>query len=812
MEGVSMNSFLQNLRFAARQLLRNPGFTLTVVITLALSIGANTAIFSIVNALMIKSLPYPDPNRLGTLFQRTQGPKPSDEQRWINGTQWEQLRDNVPSLTSAVYSTLAGGANLQAGSQVAYVHAGRVSAHYFDVLRIHPTAGRTFSADEDAPKGPKAVILSYDLWHNIFSSDRDLIGQTIHLKGEPYSVVGILPQGATTPLNADLYTALQPSRDGEGEGTNFGVIFRLNDGATWQQADSQINRAWSARIAQVESHNPGTRVQFYTVPFQKGMAADLRPQAIALMAAAGFILLIACANLAGLTLVRMARRLPEIATRLALGASRWQILRQLWIENLLLAGLGGGAGIGIGFAALRGLISLLPEDFLPVASVPLDARVLAFTTLIAVFTSVLFGMLPAFTSSRADLRSSLANRASSSVQSVRLRQFLIAGEVALTVVLLAGSGLLIRTLIHLQTLPPGFNPNGVMTAKASLDDARFHDPVAFHRLLSDSVDAMERIPGVQSAAVGLTLPYERTLNSGVLLHDGPRLGKTIGSDLVYVTPGFFETLQMPLIAGRSFTNSDGPNTQQVAIINSAFARKFFPGLNPIGLQLDKGTVIVGVVSDIQLTSGLNPTAPIQSEETMYVPATQVPTPMLFVHVWFQPSWIVRTSSPVQRLTERMQQALSSVAPGLPFSGFYRMTDLEAKALAMQRIEVALLSAMAGLALLLSAVGIFALVANLVTQRTRDIGIRIALGSTIRQAMTHVSASGIRASGAGLLVGLALCFMVLPIMRTVLYGVGIYDIPSLAAVVATLALLSLIAATVPALRIARIDPAKTLREE
>ena len=807
-----MNSVTRNVRQALRQLARNPGFTATVILTLALSIGANTAIFSVVNALMLKSLPYPQPDRIGTLFQRSQGSATTDEMRWIDGTQWERLRDNVPALTSAVYAALASGANLEAGPRLGYVHAGRVSAHYFDVLGIRPALGRAFSATEDAPKGPKAVILSYNLWHSVFASDRNLIGQTIRLKGESYTVIGILPEDATTPLNADLYTALQPSPQGEGQGTNFGVIFRLNGSATWQQADAQLNRAWAYRIAQIESKNPGLKITYFTVPLQKGSTAELRPRAIALMCAAGFILLIACANLAGLTLVRMTRRLPEIATRLALGATRWQILRQLWIENLLIATLGGTAGIAVGYAALRGLLSLLPENFLPVENVPLDLRVLLFTAGITLFTSILFGMLPAFATSRIDLRSSLANRVSSSAQSLRLRQALIAGEVALTVVLLAGSGLLIRSLIHLETLPPGFNPNGVMTAKASLDDARYHDPVAFRRLLSDGVDAMQRIPGVESAAVGLTLPYERTLNDGVLLHDGPQNGKSVGTDVVYVTPRFFDVLQMPLIRGRAFTTADGPSTQPVVIVNSAFAQKFFPGINPVGLIISKNALIVGVVSDTQLTSGLNPTAPIQSEETLYMPASQVAPPMLFVHAWFQPSWVVRTSGPVDGLTAQMQRALSSVASGLPFSGFYRMSDLETKALAMQRIEVALLTTMAGLALVLSAIGIFALVASLVTQRTREIGIRIALGSTIRQAMTHVSSSGVRAAGVGLALGLVLCFLALRTMNSVLYGVGVYDAPSLITVIATLLTVTLLAATIPALRIARIDPATTLREE
>jgi hypothetical protein len=351
-----------------------------------------------------------------------------------------------------------------------------------------------------------------------------------------------------------------------------------------------------------------------------------------------------------------------------------------------------------------------------------------------------------------------------------------------------------------------------MTAKASLDDARYQDPAAFQRLMSDSVAAMQRIPGVRAAGVGLSLPFERALNGGEMLHDGPRAEKMIGSDTLYATPGFFEALEMKLIAGRTFTASDGPKAQPVAIINATFARKFYPGLNPVGLTVDKGITIVGVVSDVQLTSGLNPIAPLQSEETIYFPAAQVGTGMLGVHVWFQPSWVVRTAGPVEGLTEQMQKALAAVDPALPFSGFYRMSDLQAEALSEQRVEVALLTTMAGLALLLSAVGIFGLVANLVTQRAREIGIRIALGATIRQAMAHVSSSGVRASAAGLIVGLGLCVGSLRAMRSLLYGVGAFDLPSILSVVGTLAAVTLLAVTVPALKIARIDPAKTLREE
>ena len=821
----------QDLRFGLRMLARNSGFTVTVVLTLALSIGANTAIFSIVNALLLKSLPYSHPERLGAIYARTTGPDSYDMRRNIDGEQWELLRDNVPSLLSAVSSIRTSGVNLQAGSHAQYLHAGRVSARYFDVLGLHPILGRSFLADEDRPHGPKTAILSYALWRTVFGAGPKVLGQAMLLKGEPYTIIGVLPEGAVTPLNAEVYIALQPSREGEGMGTNFQAVTRLRDGANWQQADAEMNRAW-ARSSHVEhfvSSNPGARITYYSVPLQKGQTDALQSQVLALMLAAGFILLIACANLAGLTLVRMLRRTAEIATRVALGASGWQIQRQLWIENLLLAFLGGTVAIGVGFLATRALLLLLPENFLPVANVPLDLRVLAFTFLLSLLTSVFFGMMPALTGRRIDLRSSILSRSIIGGGTIRLRQGLIAGEVALTVVLLAGAGLLIRTLIHLETLPPGFNPDGVITAKASLDDVRYYEPASFRKLLNSSLDAMRQIPGVENAAVGLTLPYERALLSAVKVSEGKEAGLEITTNQVYVTPGYFETLQIPVLAGRTFSDSDAPDTQPVVIINQTFARKFFHGANPVGRPLvfpfsnegNPNKLIVGVVADTVLSSAskLNAgSAPLTSEEAIYIPAAQITDSksLSVLHAWFQPSWIVRSAHPrggsVQNLTAQMQSALASADPNLPFSGFYAMKDLMAATLATEGIEVALLAAMASLALLLSAVGIFALVANLVAQRTREIGIRIALGSTVQRVMIQIGQSGISAAAIGLLAGLILSAGALRAMRSVLYGVDIYDPPTIAIVVLTLSVVALAATTAPAMRVARIDPAKTLREE
>jgi predicted permease len=808
-----LEELARDLRYAARQLARNRGFSSTVILTLALAIGVNTAAFSLVNALLLRRLPYPQPEQLGAISMRLTGPMAMDAPSSINGEQWENLRDRVPSLLSAVASS-ASEVNLATAERSHAVRAARISAHYLDVLGIHPAIGRNFTEEEDLPNGAKVALLSGRLWRSVFNSDRNLVGQAIRLKGETYTVIGILPESTPAPMDTEVYTPLRPSREGEGRGGNYEAIVRLRDGATWQQADAEIGRAWADVGRSFAARNPGTQVSFHTVALQKGATLQLRPLVLGLLLATGFILLIACANLAGLMLVRMERRKPELATRLALGASMSRVLRQLWVESLLLALLGGTAGVSVGYAALHGLLALLPKHFLPVADVPLDGHVLAFTLIASLLTSLLFGMLPALFLRRFDLSERLSSRFCTSHPRLRLRQMLIAGEVALTVVLLAASGLLIRTLVHLETLPPGFDAKGVLAAKASLDDVRYADPAAFRKLMDESLAAMQRIPGVKSAAVGLTLPYERPLNDEVTIRNGKETGTSANSDVIYTTPGYFETLGIPLLAGRAVASSDGPETQHVAIVNLAFARKFFHGENPLGRTLNKETMIVGMVGDVPLSPCFgNDDTPLDREPTMYIPAAQVDKKLLtLVHIWFEPSWIVRATNPGEDLAVAMQRTLASVDPGLPFSGFYHMNDLRAKTLYVQRVEVAALGLLAGLALLLSAVGIFALVASLVTLRTREIGIRIALGSSLREAIATVGNSGVNAALAGLGIGLALCAVLLPAMRSMIFGIEVYDMRTAAAVVLSLLLVVFLAAFTPALRIARIDPAQTLRAE
>jgi len=818
---ATLDAILRDLKYAFRQLRRNPGFTLTVLLTLSVAIGANTAVFSMVNALLLRPLPYPQPEHLGSLVSHYEGilgstgKATSEDDNSSDGETWELVRDNVPAVIAGATAGTRG-VNLQIGSSIRYVREQRVSAGYLEALGVRPIFGRSFTKEEDRPDGAKVVVVSYKIWQSLLGADREAIGKAIHLKGEPYTVVGVLPPHSETPDKADLLTPLRPTRTGEGEGNNYGVILRLRDGASWAQADAQLAPLHPGILQRRQTR---AHAWLYAVPLQKDFARDQGTPVFLLMSAVALVLLIAGANLAGLMLVRVLRRRGEITTRLALGATPASVLRQLMMEPLVLALIGGSIGVAMAANVLGLLARLAPPDSIPVGGLGLDHRVLWFAVAISLFSSLFIGILPALEFRRMDLRSSMtanASRSSSAAARSRMRQALIAGEVMLTVVLLAGAGLLIRTLIYLETLPPGFDATNVMTAKASLDDAQYHDPVAFHKLLKQSVDAMKRIPGVESAAVGLSLPYERGLNNGVVILDGPSAGKEYTSSDAYVTPEYFQSMRIPILSGRGFAESDSASSETVALVNFTFARKLLGSNDPVGRHIRSNGVtytIVGMVADVTKRPGIIQTAPLATEAVFYVPATQMSQSMVNVaHVWFQPSWIVRTNGPVAGLAEAMQKALSDCDPSLPFAGFHSLSDIQALALQQQRFEVLLLGILAGLALLLSLVGVYGLVSNMVVQRTREIGLRMALGSSVRQAMVEVGTSGIVAVGSGMIAGLALAVVAVRVIKSELYGVQIYDPATFVAVLLLLILAATAATFLPTRRIAQIDPASTLRAE
>ena len=813
---------LDDLKIAVRQLRRSPGFAAAVVVTLALAIGVNTTVFSLLDGFLLRGLPYPQPERLAALEYHEQAKNGSynGDNDSSDNAAWRAFLENVPSVTAAIGGEPFGdteGANLQtgpSGGAAEYVHGARVSAHYFDVLGIEPLLGRGFTEDEDAPGAGKAAVLSYNLWRTAFGADRGVLGKQILLRGAPYTVVGVMPQGAQMPSPADVWTPLMPNDPhGMCAGDNCLILMRLKPGATWDRVRAEL-----AHMPPPRNTNPAKEnVWYYASPLHFYAGSSMREQTQALMAAVGFILLIACANLAGLMLARIHRRTPEMATRMALGATRGRILRQLWIENLVLALGGGAAGVGVALGLFPVLKKLLPDGMIPVGGFGLDGRVLAFTLGAALLTSLLFGALPALETRRVDLRSSIASGTRAVAGgSGRVRQGLIGAEVALTVVLLAGAGLLVRTIAHLETLPTGFDAHNVMTAKASLDDARYHDSEKFHGLLSASVAAMERIPGVQNAAVALSLPYERGLNDGLTVKDGPRAGYEYGSSETYVTPEFFDALKIPILSGRAIRDSDTDKSEPVAVVNADFGKTFYYDANPVGRHFQSEGVtytIVGVVPNVVKRLGMTSGPPLATEPMFYVPAVQVNQAIVnLAHEWFQPSWIVRTRWSVSGVREQMERALAGVDPGLPFSGFYSMQDVLNTQLQMQRIEGLLLGTLAGLALLLSAVGIYALVSNLVVQRTREIGIRIALGSTLGGAMRTIASSGLVAAVCGVAAGLVGSAFALQLMKSAIYGVSTYDPVTLVSVPLLLLTIAAAASVLPALRIARIDPAETLRSE
>ncbi len=401
----------------------------------------------------------------------------------------------------------------------------------------------------------------------------------------------------------------------------------------------------------------------------------------------------------------------------------------------------------------------------------------------------------------------------------RARTLLIAGEIALTVVLVAATGLLIRSLVYLETLPPGFDATNVTAGKVSLDEVRYHDAATVQHLFSSSLDAMRKIPGVEDAAVGLSLPYERGLNNGAKIADGKNQGKQFEATAIYATPGYFDTLRMHLLAGRDFNAGDTATSQPVAIVNESFARKYLDQRNAVGRHLggnlgdSRPIEVIGIVPDVVKTPGIDSTAPLTTEPTVYVPVTQVDSKLFaLVHTWFQPSWIVRTRGPIAGITGQMQKALADADPSLPFSGFYSMSDLQQQDLGMQRTEVMLLGVLAGLALLLSAIGVYGLIASLVVQRKREIGIRLALGSSIRAAMFEVGRLGVLATLLGLSVGIAASLVALRAMKGFIYGIGMYDPATLFGTAMALAVVALAATFLPARRISRIDPTTILREE
>ena len=810
-------TLLADVRFALRQLRKSPGFALTVVATLALCIGVNTAVFSVLDAVLLRTAPYPEPDRLAVVITASAGAGAADFNTGQTGALFEAVRDHTAGLDAAA-SSGTNGANFSANDTPEYIQQQRISAGYFRVLGVKPRQGREFSREEDVPDGPAVAILSHAFWQRAFQSDPAVLGRGITLRGEPYTVVGIMPPDFRAASPIDVWTPLRPSRTGEGGGSNYHVIARLRPGVTWPQATEQLRSLSQALNADPAFPREVKNFEQRIVPLQERETGDSRTELLLTWAAVLMVLLIGCVNIAGLLLARGGARGREIATRMALGGSRAAIVRQLLTESVVLALAGGILGIGVGGFALDWLKQLGAEKHQLWHPIELDARVLAVMLATALFTSLIFGLAPALRTSRLDIRSVLSEsgRGIAGSRSNWMRGALVVAEVALSLVLLIGAGLMVRTLGWLNGLNPGFDPRNVLAAEASLQDARYRTVPAVNRLYSETLDRLRRIPGVESAAVALTLPYERPLNNGVRTIDGADR-EMHTAEVVYTTPGYLETMRIPLLAGRALRDSDTADSAKIVVVSQSFAARYFANGAALGGHVNLGggsREIVGIAGDVQQHSGISPTGgPLSLEPTIYMPAAQTRDGFLqVVHTWFSPKWVVRTNGPTANLNSAIRNAIAEVDPRLPIAHFRTLDQLRDIQTGSQRYLAALFSLLAGLALLLAAIGIYGLISQTIAQRRHEIGIRLALGATAGQTIVNTMRPGLALSIVGIAAGLLLASLSVQFLRSLLWGIKETDPLTFAATAAILLAVAGLATLAPALRILRMDPAQTLRSE
>lgn len=810
---------MHDLRYAFRLIRQNWGFSLTVVAILALCIGANTAVLAVVNGAMRRPLPFPEPDRLAQVVAvfRHEGASSADDSH--DGRTWFAIRDGVPSLDATVYSDWITGVNLGVSGNGVYVRQQRIAAGFFRVMGVAPMIGREFTPDEDRSGGGTAVILSHALWHKYFHDDASVIGRGVLLRGEPFTVVGVMPAGYRSDTKADLWTPLRPSTTGEGSGSNYVIAARIKHGATKEEAAAQLaSLVPELKKAGVYGKDVDVRrerkvdVTLNVIPMLEGMTSDLRKPLMLLWAAVGFVFVLGCVNIGGMLLARASGRIGEIATRLALGAPFSRIVRQLLIESTLLGLLGGLTGAFVGWAALAGLREFGALTFPFLEAVELDWRVLAATLLLTLLAGIAFGLAPAWQATRVDLRS-----AQSGSRGVAGRKrfislgALVGGQVALTVPLLFGAGLFLHTFLYLWNMNPGFDPNHVMFARFSLEDARYKTSGKMNQLYDKALARLHETPGIEAAAVSLTLPYERALNEGVRIGGSENLEAT---NMSYVTTEFFTALRIPLLQGRVFDQADGANSASVAVVNQAFVKRYLKNGEPLGQTLKiegKQLVIVGIVGDVlDKRAGWGDYGPVGRIPMVYTPATQFEG--MGVHIWFSPKWVVRSSLDGAQVVRAIEDATHAADPLLPMASFASVRDLKEDALTFQRFLAVLAGTIAALAMVLSAMGIYGLISNLVTERTKELGIRMALGSGVGKAIQVALRPGLLWVLGGVAAGTAAALAFERFLKSFLYGVQPGDPLTLLGVGSGLLLATALASLIPALRIARLNPADTLRSE
>jgi putative ABC transport system permease protein len=813
-----LETLWQDLRFGGRTLVRNPGFATIAVLTLALGIGANAAIFSVVNAVLLRPLPWSDPDRAVMIWSKWV----SFDKTWVATGEVVDYRKRSRTLQE-IGAWSEGQVNLTGDGEPERVSSASVTSNLFSTLGVSPMIGRVFTREEDVPNGPRVVVLGFGLWNRRYAADPGIVGRSILINGDSFQVVGVMPSGFVLPTDyrnpepSQIWAPLRMDPASTDHGSHgLYAAGRLQPGATVQQAADELQGI--ARAMTQEGLYP-VQMQFGTVVLSltDEVVGDVRRSIWLLFGAVGFLLLIACANVANLLLARAEARQREIAVRSALGAGSWRVLRQLLTESLVLTFASAICGLALAYAGVRLVAWWNPASIPRVAAAALDLRVLAFTALVALFTSVLFSLAPALRTLRLDLTDSLKDggqSVSTGAARQRFRNTLVVVEMALAVVLLVGAGLMLRSIWALQREPIGFDPANVLTMRVSLPASSYAQPeqvVVFYQKLLERV---RQLPGVRTAGAARLLPLGSTIGDFGLRIDGytPPPGANAKGDWQIVTDGYLEAMGERVIAGRRFEPSDSIDSQLVALVNEELVRRYLSNQNPIGARIKIGggmdrpwITIVGVVADVR-HNGI--TEPIK--EKFYIPHTQwhrsIGNPIRAM------SLVVKTSIEPAGLASTIRQEIRALDPTLPVANVRTMDQVVSATMSSSRFTGLLLSTFAAIALALSAIGIYGVLSYLVSRRTREIGIRLAIGAGRAEVLRLVLGSGMTLAAAGLVLGLVVAAVATSSMRALLYQVEPIDPGTFAAVAVLLSLVAVLASVVPAWRATRVNPVVALKTE
>jgi putative ABC transport system permease protein len=803
---------LQDLRYAARILWKNPGFTAVAVIALALGIGANTAIFSVVNTVLLRPLPYKIPEQLVLVWEdATKHGYPRDTPAVANYIDWRD-QNSVFTGMAAIADT---NFNLTRAGDPESLKGREVSATLFPLLGVEPQVGRVFAAAEDQPGSDRVVVLSHRLWQRRFGGDPTIVGRVLTLNDEGYTVVGVMPARFQFPANDDdLWVPIAFTQQ-EAANRNrhyLQVMARMKPGVTLEQAQSEMTTI-GARLQQ-QYPESNTDLGVAVTSLQEHLVGDIKPALLVLLGAVGLVLLIACANVANLLLARAAIRQKEIALRVALGARRWRLMRQFLTESVLLAALGGIAGLGIAFAGLLLLKASIPQTISQAQEITLDLNVLVFTLGVSLLTGLIFGLAPAIQATRFNQSETLKEGGRDSVTGrggKRLRGLLVTAEVAVSLVLLIGAGLLINSFLRLRNIDPGFQASNLLTMKIELPQPKYEEfekRTAFYTAL---VQRVQSLAGVRSAAVTTNLPLYRQGNSiSVRIEGQPQPAP--GQELIVVTriisPGYFDTMGIPLLSGRQLTDQDTENTPNAVVISETMANRVWPGENAVGKRLAVGRVrsdadwiqVAGVVKDVrqfELNAAPRPQMYLSYRQAGFFAAEDL---------------VVRTEVEPASLAATVRNAVWEIDKDQPVSNIRTMEEILAESIARQRFTMLLLGVFAGVALLLAAVGIYGVMSYSVAQQTHEIGIRMALGASAGAVLKMAVGYGLKLVIAGVVIGLIAAFALTRLMATLLFGVTPTDPATFAVISLLLVVVAGVASYVPARRATKVDPLVALRYE